>query len=201
MKRSSITFAAVFAIIAGVPSPAGAEGPIEAYAGSYNGGNVSFVRTNNAKHLMTMLEPNAGSHSDILFVKTKHRNLDVSASNLLSLPPGGVKIVVHQITPGASLKVRTLSDNGQVVSENFINLAAHIDNSASSQQSVNVPVVAGNRAVLISLIRSNFLGQNAPAIAAVEFDYVEMWAQDVAAMLGYHAGASALAEQIDNSAP
>src|ERR1700721_3011940 len=40
------------------------------------------------------------------------------------------------------------------------------------------PVIAANRALLISLIATNFLGQNTPAITATEAHYAEMWAQD-----------------------
>lgn len=58
---------------------------------------------------------------------------------------------------------------------------------------VHPAAVAANRASLTSLVATNFIGQNTPAIAATEFDYVEMWAQDVAAMLGYHAGAASVA--------
>jgi PPE-repeat protein len=54
------------------------------------------------------------------------------------------------------------------------------------------PVIATNRALLASLIATNFLGQNTPAIAATEAHYAEMWAQDAAAMYGY-AGSSAAA--------
>jgi len=53
--------------------------------------------------------------------------------------------------------------------------------------------VAANRNGLVQLVETNLFGQNAPAIAAVESDYEQMWAQDVAAMAGYHAGASAAA--------
>lgn len=56
--------------------------------------------------------------------------------------------------------------------------------------------VAANRNGLVQLITSNLFGQNAPAIAAAEADYERMWAQDVAAMVGYHAGASAAAAQL-----
>ena len=56
--------------------------------------------------------------------------------------------------------------------------------------------VAANRNGLVQLVMSNLFGQNAPAIAAVEADYERMWAQDVAAMAGYHAGASAAAAQL-----
>jgi PPE-repeat protein len=50
--------------------------------------------------------------------------------------------------------------------------------------------VAANRSLVMSLIATNFLGQNTPAIAAAEAQYGEMWARDAAAMYGY-AGASA----------
>lgn len=50
------------------------------------------------------------------------------------------------------------------------------------------PVVAANRSLLAALVSTNFLGVNTPAIMATEAHYVEMWAQDVAAMVGYQAG-------------
>ncbi len=53
-------------------------------------------------------------------------------------------------------------------------------------------VVAANRTLLMTLIATNFFGQNLPAIAATEAHYAEMWAQDAAAMYGY-AGSSAAA--------
>lgn len=53
--------------------------------------------------------------------------------------------------------------------------------------------VAANRNALVQMVMSNIFGQNAPAIAAAEAAYEEMWAQDVAAMFGYHSGASAVA--------
>jgi PPE-repeat protein len=61
---------------------------------------------------------------------------------------------------------------------------------------VPLPLVTANRASFTSLVETNYLGQNTPAIAATEFDYVEMWAQDVAAMLGYHAGATSVAAAV-----
>ncbi|MCV7125123.1 PPE family protein [Mycobacterium lacus] len=61
---------------------------------------------------------------------------------------------------------------------------------------VHPAAVTANRVSLVSLIATNFLGQNTPAIAATEFDYMEMWAQDVAAMVGYHGGALAVASTL-----
>ncbi|MCV7091609.1 PPE family protein [Mycobacterium interjectum] len=51
-------------------------------------------------------------------------------------------------------------------------------------------VVATNRALLAALVATNIFGQNSPAIAATEAQYMEMWAQDVAAMNGYATSAS-----------
>ncbi|MBW0011892.1 PPE family protein [Mycobacterium sp.] len=62
--------------------------------------------------------------------------------------------------------------------------------AAALAATVHPATVAGNRARLGSLVASNLLGQNAPAIAAAEAEYEQFWAQDVAAMLGYHAAAS-----------
>ena len=67
---------------------------------------------------------------------------------------------------------------------------------AAVSATVHPTVVAANRNQLVSLVRSNLLGFNAPAIAAAEAQYEEMWAADVAAMVGYHGGASAVAAQL-----
>lgn len=57
------------------------------------------------------------------------------------------------------------------------------------------PLIVANRSLLATLVATNFLGQNTPAIAATEAHYGEMWAQDATAMYGY-AGASATAAQV-----
>src|SRR5271165_5755231 len=57
------------------------------------------------------------------------------------------------------------------------------------------PVIVTNRTLLASLISTNILGQNTPAIAATETHYAEMWARDAAAMYGY-AGSSATASAL-----
>lgn len=61
---------------------------------------------------------------------------------------------------------------------------------AAFAMTVPPPVIAANRSVLMSLIATNILGQNNPAIAIAEAQYAQMWAEDAAAMYGY-AGASA----------
>lgn len=62
------------------------------------------------------------------------------------------------------------------------------------------PVIAANRALLMSLIATNILGQNTPAITATEAHYGEMWAQDAAAMYSY-AGSSAAAATLTPFTP
>jgi PPE-repeat protein len=57
------------------------------------------------------------------------------------------------------------------------------------------PVIAANRVLLAALTATNFFGQNTPAIAATEAQYIEMWAQDAAAMYSY-AGSSELAREL-----
>ncbi|OBB86912.1 hypothetical protein A5760_03585 [Mycobacterium colombiense] len=65
---------------------------------------------------------------------------------------------------------------------------------------VHPSVIAANRSQLSSLVATNLLGQNTPAIATTEVAYGEMWAQDVAAMYGY-AGASQAASQVTPFTP
>ncbi len=66
---------------------------------------------------------------------------------------------------------------------------------AAFAATVPPPVIAANRARLMVLIATNVLGQNSPAIAAIEAEYDQMWAQDAAVMYGY-AGASAAASTL-----
>ena len=66
---------------------------------------------------------------------------------------------------------------------------------AAFSMTVPPPVIAANRVLSAALAATNFFGQNTAAIAATEAQYVEMWAQDAAAMYSY-AGSSALASEL-----
>ena len=66
---------------------------------------------------------------------------------------------------------------------------------AAFAATVPPPVIVANRTLLMTLIATNILGQNTPAIAATEAHYMQMWAQDATAMYGY-AGSSASATQL-----
>jgi PPE-repeat protein len=75
--------------------------------------------------------------------------------------------------------------------------ATHAQAAAGAYQAafamtVPPPVIAANRAQLMTLTATNLFGQNTPAIAANEAQYGEMWAQDAAAMYGYAAHSAAI---------
>src|SRR5271163_2253019 len=63
----------------------------------------------------------------------------------------------------------------------------HAEDTAIAQDEAAIaatvppPVIAANRVLLARLVATNFLGQNTPAITALEAHYADMWAQDVAA--------------------
>ncbi|KKB99997.1 PPE family protein [Mycolicibacter arupensis] len=67
--------------------------------------------------------------------------------------------------------------------------------AAAHAMTVPPAAVETNRVLLASLVKTNALGQNTPAIAATEARYGQMWAQDAVAMYGY-AAASATATQL-----
>lgn len=66
---------------------------------------------------------------------------------------------------------------------------------------VSPPVIATNRAQLAALVATNVLGQNTAAIAVAEGHYIEMWAQDAAAMYAYVASSAAATALTPFSAP
>ncbi|MCV7198864.1 PPE family protein [Mycobacterium angelicum] len=76
--------------------------------------------------------------------------------------------------------------------------AAAFETAFSSM--VPPPVIAANRAQLSSLVSTNLLGLNAPAIAANQTQYGEMWAQAAMTMYAY-AGSSASAAAVTPFAP
>jgi PPE-repeat protein len=64
---------------------------------------------------------------------------------------------------------------------------------AARAATVPPPVIVANRAQLAALVASNFLGQNTPAILATEAHYLQMWAQDALAMVGYSTSSASAA--------
>ncbi|MEB3030837.1 PPE family protein [[Mycobacterium] nativiensis] len=79
--------------------------------------------------------------------------------------------------------------------------AAAAAHSSAFAMTIPPPLIAANRAQLASLVATNFFGQNAPAIAATEAQYAEMWAQDASAMYSYAAGAQTASEMMPFATP
>jgi PPE-repeat protein len=89
----------------------------------------------------------------------------------------------------AATQAQSAAAQAQVVASEFESALA---------ATVHPVVVTANRNQLVQLVFSNLFGQNAPAIAATEAEYEQMWAQDVSAMVGYHGGVSAAAGQLSS---
>ena len=112
-------------------------------------------------------------------------------------PSSGV--MAAAVAPYVSWMNTTAAQAEQTASQLGSAVAAY---EAAFAATVPPPEIEVNRALLASLVSTNILGQNTPAIAATEAQYSEMWAQDAAAMYGY-AGASAAATRLTpfNSPP
>ncbi|OBI55559.1 hypothetical protein A5705_23710 [Mycobacterium sp. E787] len=89
----------------------------------------------------------------------------------------------------AAAHAQTAAAQAQVVAGEFESALA---------ATVHPALVSANRSQLLQLVFSNLFGQNAPAIAATEAEYEQMWAADVSAMVGYHGGVSAAAAQLSS---
>lgn len=72
---------------------------------------------------------------------------------------------------------------------------------AAFTATVPPPVIAANRVLLANLVATNFFGQNTPAIAVTEAQYMEMWAQDAVAMQGYIAASLTASQFAPFTAP
>jgi len=91
------------------------------------------------------------------------------------------------IAPYVSWMHTTAGQCAETAAQLRVGVAAYEEAFAAT---VPPPVIAANRAELLTLLATNILGQNAAAIAANQAEYAEMWAQDSAAMFGYAAAAS-----------
>jgi PPE-repeat protein len=115
-------------------------------------------------------------------------------STLTSGPWTGVSST--SMAAAAAPYVTWLSATGDQAQRAAVQAAAAVSAYETAYTAtVPPPLIAANRSLLATLVATNVLGQNTPAIAATEALYAEMWAQDAAAMYGY-AGASSAASQV-----
>ncbi|WP_281253345.1 PPE family protein [Mycobacterium numidiamassiliense] len=142
-------------------------GPLLAAASSWNG-------------IAAELRAAALSYGSVLSELTERWQGPTSAAMIAATTP-----YVAWLNSSAASAETTAAQAGSAV-------AAY---EAAFAATVPPAVIAANRTRLMTLIATNFLGQNTPAIAATEAEYGEMWAQDAGAMYGY-AAASAVATEL-----
>ncbi len=72
---------------------------------------------------------------------------------------------------------------------------------AAFAMTVPPPLITVNREQVTSLAATNILGQNSPAIEALQAEYAEMWARDAAAMFSYAASSETASTLLPFTAP
>ena len=121
------------------------------------------------------------------------RGYDSVVMELVSAPwvgPASIAMI-SAITPYISWLSAVAVQAEDAASQGRVAAAAF---EAAFAMTVPPPVIAANRVLLATLVATNFLGQNTPAIAATEAQYMEMWAQDAVAMYGYAASSVTASE-------
>jgi PPE-repeat protein len=111
---------------------------------------------------------------------------------------GAATAMAAAAAPYVAWVTATAGHAGQVASQARAAASAY---EVAFAATVPPAVVVANRTLLATLVATNFLGQNTPAIAATEAIYAEMWAQDAGAMYGYVVSASAAATLASFSQP
>ncbi|HTU17584.1 MAG TPA: PPE family protein [Gemmataceae bacterium] len=91
---------------------------------------------------------------------------------------------VSSLAQSAPSNAATEAQYTQMWAQDGSSMSAGAVSEAAFAMTVPPPVIAANRALLASLVATNFFGQNTPAIAATEAQYAEMWAQDAACLAG-----------------
>ncbi|OBA61891.1 hypothetical protein A5647_09710 [Mycobacterium sp. 1100029.7] len=133
------------------------------------------------ERLATELSSTAASYRSVVSELTGHPWVGPSSSAMAA----AVAPYVTWMNSTAAQAQQTAAQLGSAV-------AAYEAAFAATVPPVEIEV---NRALLASLVSTNTLGQNTPAIAATEAQYSDMWAQDASAMQGY-AGAAAAATRL-----
>lgn len=101
--------------------------------------------------------------------------------------------MVAAVAPYLSWMSTTAAQAAQAAAEARAAAAAYETVLAAT---VPPALIAANRSQLVSLLATNVVGQNTVAIAATEAQYAQMWAQDVAAMLGYATASTAIGTRL-----
>ncbi len=101
---------------------------------------------------------------------------------------GGSAAAATAAQPIVSYLTETATTLEQAAAQATASAAAY---EAAFAATVPPPVIATNRATEAALVASNVLGQNTPAIAALDAQYAAMWVQDAVMMATYQASSTA----------
>ncbi|CAM4214696.1 putative PPE family protein PPE29 [Mycobacterium basiliense] len=101
-------------------------------------------------------------------------------------------LMMEAVTPYV-VWMRTTAANAEMAAKQAEAAIAAFETAVAGV--VPPPLIAANRVELTSLMAKNIYGQYTAAIASLEAQYAEMWAQDARAMYSY-AGSSASAAQL-----
>ncbi|GFG65219.1 PPE family protein PPE15 [Mycobacterium kubicae] len=133
----------------------------------------------------------SGLSDDLQAAAAGHQSVIDGLTSNIWVGPASASLVAA-VTPFIAWLQNSAEEAAEAASQAFAAAAAY---EAAFAASIPPPVIAANRALLAVLVATNFFGQNTPAIAATEAQYIEFWAQDAAAMYNY-AGNSAAATQL-----
>lgn len=113
--------------------------------------------------------------------------LGPSATNMV----GAASLYQSWLTLTATLCEQTVAQITAAISAYEIAYAA----------TISPPLVTANRTQLASLVATNFLGINTPAILATEAEYMEFWVQDATAMLEYQVSSMQATQGLQTFSP
>ena len=149
-------------------------GPLRAAAAAWDG-------------LATELTTTAASYSSVISELTSQEWLGLSSMSMAAAA-----------APFAAWMSATAAQAEQAAAQAHAAASAY---EAAFTMTVDPAEIVANRIQTMSLIASNILGQNTPAIAAREAHYGEMWAQDIVAMHGYASSSAAATKLTSFTSP
>lgn len=132
----------------------------------------------------------AGLAADLELAAAGHRSVISGLTSGPWLGPSSASLIAAA-TPFVAWLHSSAEQAARAASQAGAATAAY---EAAFAATVPPPVIAANRVLLAELIATNLFGQNTPAIATTEAEYLEFWAQDAGAMYSYASSAAAASQ-------
>ncbi|OBK15864.1 PPE family protein [Mycobacterium asiaticum] len=139
----------------------------------------------------------SGLAADLQAAASGHRAVVTALTSGPWLGPASAKLLAS-VSPFITWLETSAEQAGEAASQASAAVAAY---EAAFAASVPPPLIAANRAQLQELVTTNLLGQNSAAIAQLEAQYAEFWAQDSGAMYTYASRSASAAQLAELPAP